>query len=325
MGRRGLSPLTKCMTTIRILTYGISTDCVDEYLKIGESTAMECMKNFATGVIQVLGEEYLRKPTQADVDHLLVVAEARDFPGMLGSIDCMHWEWKNYPTEWKGAFVKGIYRVPTIILEAVTSYDLWIWHAFSGCPDTLDDINVLDRSPVYQEFYEGQTPKCRYVVKGRKYNIGYYFSDGVYPRWATFVKTVPFPQIAKDRLFVERQEAVKKDVEREFRVLQSRFAIVRGPTRNMDRAELGMIIKVCIILHNMIVEDERDSYDLAFEYEDVEGSIQEPIVRRDHHPCYVAYYHKVVQIHDLELHACLQSYLKQEIWKRHTAQQGSQL
>ena len=47
LGRRGLSPLTKCTTTIRILAYGISTDCVDEYLKIGESMAMECMKNFA--------------------------------------------------------------------------------------------------------------------------------------------------------------------------------------------------------------------------------------------------------------------------------------
>ena len=63
LGRRGLSPLTKCTAAIRILAYGISADCVDEYLKIGESTAMECMKNFATAIIQVFGEEYLWKPT----------------------------------------------------------------------------------------------------------------------------------------------------------------------------------------------------------------------------------------------------------------------
>ena len=83
---------------MRILTYGVSADCVDEYLKIGGSTAMECMKNFAASVIQVFGDEYLRKPTQADVDRLLQVAEARDFPDMLGSIDFMHWEWKNCPS-----------------------------------------------------------------------------------------------------------------------------------------------------------------------------------------------------------------------------------
>ena len=92
IGRRGLSPLTKCTAAMRMLAYGVSADCVDEYLNIGGSTAMECMKNFAAGVIQVFGDEYLRKPTQADVDRLLQVVDARDFPGMLGSIDCMHWE-----------------------------------------------------------------------------------------------------------------------------------------------------------------------------------------------------------------------------------------
>ena len=69
----------------------------------------------------MFGKDYLRKPTQADVDHLLAVAEARDFPDMLGNIDNMHWKWRNCPTERKITFAKGIYRVPTIILEAVAS------------------------------------------------------------------------------------------------------------------------------------------------------------------------------------------------------------
>ena len=96
---------------------------------------------------------YLRKPTQADVDRLLAVGNERDFPGMLGSIDCMHWEWNNCPTAWKAAFAKRVYKVPTIILEAIVSYDLWIWHAFFGMPGSINDINVLDRSPVFNELY----------------------------------------------------------------------------------------------------------------------------------------------------------------------------
>jgi len=35
---------------------------------------------------------------------------------------------------------------PTIILEAVASQELWIWHVFFGMPGSLNDINVLDRS-----------------------------------------------------------------------------------------------------------------------------------------------------------------------------------
>ena len=89
-GRRGLSPLTKCIAAMRMLAYDVTADCVDEYLKIGVSTAIECLKKFASCAIDVFGEQYLRKPNQADADRLLQVAEACDFPGMLGSIDCMH-------------------------------------------------------------------------------------------------------------------------------------------------------------------------------------------------------------------------------------------
>ena len=28
----------------------------------------------------------------------------------------------------------------TVILEAVASHDLWIWHAFFGCLGTFDDV-----------------------------------------------------------------------------------------------------------------------------------------------------------------------------------------
>jgi len=68
----------------------------------------------------------LRKPNKADVDYLLQIAKARDFFGMLGSLDRMHWGWKHCPTTWRASFQKQIYKVPTIILEVFASYDLWI-------------------------------------------------------------------------------------------------------------------------------------------------------------------------------------------------------
>jgi len=37
----------------------------------------------------------------------------------------------------------------------------------------------------------------------------------------------------------------------------------------MDKVELGMIMKTCVILHDIIVKDECDLYDLAYEYDDV--------------------------------------------------------
>ena len=51
--------------------------------------------------------------------------ERRGWPGMLGSIDCMYWTWKNYPKAWQGMYC-GKSRDATIVLEAVESEDLWI-------------------------------------------------------------------------------------------------------------------------------------------------------------------------------------------------------
>ena len=55
-----------------------------------------------------------------------------------------------------------------------------------------------------------------------------------------------------------RQEACRKDVERAFGVLQSRFSIVAGQMRYWDKEVLRDIMITCIILHNMIIEDECD-------------------------------------------------------------------
>lgn len=71
---------------------------------------------------------------------------------------------------------------------------------------------------------------------------------------------VTAPQTAKDTLFTERQESARKDVERAFGVLQARFAIIRKPALAWSVDLLWKIMMTCIIIHNMIVEDERDTY-----------------------------------------------------------------
>lgn len=60
--------------------------------------------------------------------------------------------------------------------------------------------------------------------------MGYYLADGIYPPWSTLVKIIPCPRGNKQKLFAQKQEGARKDVERAFGVLQSLFAIVRGPT-----------------------------------------------------------------------------------------------
>ena len=75
----------------KVLAYGTCADMFDENLQIAESTLIETLENFCKGIIECFGPNYLRRPTAEDIHRLLHVGEARGFPGMLGSIDCMHW------------------------------------------------------------------------------------------------------------------------------------------------------------------------------------------------------------------------------------------
>jgi hypothetical protein len=98
-GVLGLSCFQKVTAAFRMLTYGVPADATDEYVRIGESTALESLRRFVAAVVEIFEAEYLRHPNQADIARLLATNEKRGFPGMLGSIDCMHWVWKNCPVQ----------------------------------------------------------------------------------------------------------------------------------------------------------------------------------------------------------------------------------
>jgi hypothetical protein len=74
----------------KMIAYEVATDATDDYVRVGESTALKYLRHFAVAVVEVFGPEYLRLPNEYDTTKLLAVGESRGFPGMLGSIDCMH-------------------------------------------------------------------------------------------------------------------------------------------------------------------------------------------------------------------------------------------
>ena len=261
----------------------------------------------------MFGDEYLRPPNNNDIARLLAIGEQRGFPGMLGSIDCMHWKWKNCLTAWQGMYT-GHCHEPTIILEAVASQDLWIWHAFFGLPGSLNDINVLERSPVFATLTEGRAPPINYRINGHDYTMRYYLADGIYPNWSTFVKTIPCLQGLKRKHYAATQESIRNDVERAFGVLQARFAIVRGPARFWDEETLAYIMKACIIMHNMIIEDEGATND-----NDFDGSGENPIVQvsYEHTPEFVDFIQTHHQIRSNASHSQLQSDFIEHLWQRY--------
>ncbi|XP_070662226.1 uncharacterized protein [Malus domestica] len=74
------------------------------------------------------------------------------------------------------------------------------------------------------------------------------------------VQAIPNPRTDAEKLFTLYQDAYQKDVERTFDILQARWKIISELARGWSRENLDSIMMSCIILHNMIVKDERDGY-----------------------------------------------------------------
>ena len=107
------------------------------------------------------------------------------------------------------------------------------------------------------------------------------------------------------------QEAARKDIERAFGVLQSRFAIVRGPARFWDKKTLKNIMTCCIILHNMILEDER-GMDLEFFYDNVDSRVK-PVRDPNRIRAFLQTYK---EIENADTHFQLQEDLIEHHWQR---------
>eukprot|EP00475_Leptophrys_vorax_P039541 TRINITY_DN7158_c0_g1_i5.p1 TRINITY_DN7158_c0_g1~~TRINITY_DN7158_c0_g1_i5.p1 ORF type:complete len:140 (+),score=36.07 TRINITY_DN7158_c0_g1_i5:383-802(+) len=56
------------------------------------------------------------------------------------------------------------------------------------------------------------------------------------------------------------QEKIRKDVERAFGVLQSRFAFLKTPSRLWFQSDMLVLVKCCVILHNMIIRWEGNQF-----------------------------------------------------------------
>ncbi|GJW50283.1 ALP1-like protein [Tanacetum coccineum] len=184
----------KCTSAIRQLAYRSVPDTLDEYLQMGATTARKSLQIFCKVIMNFYSEEFLRKPTYTDMEKLNACHdEKHGFPGMLESIYCTHWPWANCPVAYIAQFSRGDHGPdPFILLEAIATNDLWIWHAFFR-----------------------RAPDVPFVANNVPYKRGYYLTDGIYPQWSVLIKSIKTPgrNDHKRILYKTKHEAARKDVE----------------------------------------------------------------------------------------------------------------
>ncbi|GJR86504.1 ALP1-like protein [Tanacetum coccineum] len=154
------------------------------------------------------------------------------------SLRIFYWSWANCPVAYRAQFCRDDGLDPFLLLEAVASNDLWIWHAFFGVSGMNNDVNVLRQSPLFNDLKSGRAPDVPFVANNVPYKRGYYLTGGIYPQW--------------------------KDVERAFGVLKQKWKLIKYPARGMSRSRLSDVMYTCIILHNMIIHDNGEAISPEF-------------------------------------------------------------
>ncbi len=94
------------------------------------------------------------------------------------------------------------------------------------------------------------------MIGDKKESQLYFLADNIYPRYPIFMQSFGTSTDVREEYFSKRLGSVRKDVERAFGILQGRFACLTKPSLYWQLSDLYNEVMCCIILHNMILDDE---------------------------------------------------------------------
>ena len=187
-GEEGASFEARLLLPLKSLAYGVPPHTFTDYFQMSKAMAKKCCRKFDEVVKAVYTKEYLRLPTPTDVKNITKLHKAvHGVDGMFGSLDCMHTYWKNCPVAWQGSF-QGKEKKPSIVLEAISDYHLWFWHASYGYAGTLNDKTILNLSPFLASLVDGsfidveqQAGAVPFTIDVEEFNKLFVLVDGIYP------------------------------------------------------------------------------------------------------------------------------------------------
>ena len=88
---------------------------------------------------------------------------------------------------------------PTVVLEAFADYHLWFWYTSFGYAGSLNDLNILNLSPLLESLVDGSFVELEksanvvpFRVAGDSFQRLFALVDGIFPPYSRFVKGYNF-------------------------------------------------------------------------------------------------------------------------------------
>ena len=260
--RKGASLEARLLLPLKTLAYGVPPHAFCDYFQMSKSFARDACTEFDKVIKELYAKEYLRLPDEEDLKNIVKLHKAvHKVDGMFGSLDCTHTVWKQCPKAWNPQF-KGKEKKATIVKEACCDYQMWFWHVSYGYAGTLNDLTILDASPLLESFisgaFEGKEDRAGvvpYMIGTQVFNKLFILVDGIYPKYSRFAKGLSQPIHKEQKNYTKWQEAARKDIERAFGVLKQTWQFMERPIRMEYIGQVTVRVGTCVILHNILVQD----------------------------------------------------------------------
>jgi hypothetical protein len=142
MLQKKTSENAKILIAIKVLAYSSCINSFCDYYQLGHTTTFLALRHFTTGIAcsESLWDKFLCSMSPSDPKHVEAMhSQQHGVTGMAGSFDCSHVPWMNCSVAHHGQF-KGKKEVPTMIMEVVSDYQLFAWHAVVSYVGTFNDI-----------------------------------------------------------------------------------------------------------------------------------------------------------------------------------------
>eukprot|EP00529_Nitzschia_sp_RCC80_P022958 CAMPEP_0113445280 /NCGR_PEP_ID=MMETSP0014_2-20120614/3104_1 /TAXON_ID=2857 /ORGANISM="Nitzschia sp." /LENGTH=463 /DNA_ID=CAMNT_0000336325 /DNA_START=75 /DNA_END=1463 /DNA_ORIENTATION=- /assembly_acc=CAM_ASM_000159 len=277
-----ISNEARILLPLKALAMGAPPSSFTAYFGVSKSFAHACCDQFDAVMITLFKSEFLRFPDAEDLRNVVRYhKEIYGVPGMFGSFDCTHTNWRSCPVSWQSSYKNSHNGSPSLILEALSDHHLWAWHFAYGCAGSMNDLNVMEESPLIESFVNGEFKQLEksadvvpFTIGTQEFDSLYLLADGIYPAYSRFIRSISHPVTPQEKHFAMWQECVRKDVERLFGVMKIQWKFLAHPIELEDLNKIASRVYTVLLLHNMNV-NERVMGDVRTRYNPAHNMLPE--------------------------------------------------
>ena len=169
----------------------------------------------------------------SEMENVSGLYAASDFPGCIGSTDCVHIRWEKCPSVWATAYRNGKHSFTSIAYEMTVTHSKKFQATTTGHYGTTSDRTIVKFDGLVQKVRSEK----RYTNAEYELQIGpnkwirekgvYLLVDGGYHKWRIMQCPIKHTAEMDEIRWSEFAESIRKDVECLFGILKKRFQLLK--------------------------------------------------------------------------------------------------